>query len=146
MSLRCYTTSLSSRLTVCQVSTPRQPSSIIFRLPLFPSSAICRCAALSAFINKEEIKCRRHCSMAASGGSKSAKNLDGRSPGAPEDSSESDGETEPAKSFHRRLSTNRDIKCSVCPKPASSVFLLLFFFINSLFCIYFIQIYCVYKS
>lgn len=50
----------------------------------------------------------------ASGG-KSAKNLAGRSPGGGEDSSESDGETEPAKSFHRRLSTNRDIKCSVCP-------------------------------
>ncbi|KAJ9585835.1 hypothetical protein L9F63_020537 [Diploptera punctata] len=30
-----------------------------------------------------------------------------------EESSESDGETEPAKSFHRRLSTNREIKCSV---------------------------------
>ena len=30
-----------------------------------------------------------------------------------EDSSESDGETEPAKSFHRRLSTNREIKCAV---------------------------------
>jgi hypothetical protein len=29
------------------------------------------------------------------------------------DSSESDGETEPAKSFHRRLSTNREIKCAV---------------------------------
>ncbi|KAH0808781.1 hypothetical protein GEV33_014010 [Tenebrio molitor] len=62
------------------------------------------------FINKEEIKCR-HCSMASGG--KSAKNLGGRSPGGGEDSSESDGETEPAKSFHRRLSTNRDIKCSV---------------------------------
>lgn len=31
-----------------------------------------------------------------------------------EESSESEGETEPAKSFHRRLSTNREIKCSVC--------------------------------
>jgi len=30
-----------------------------------------------------------------------------------EDSSESDGEAEPAKSFHRRLSTNREIKCAV---------------------------------
>ncbi|PSN33987.1 hypothetical protein C0J52_22493 [Blattella germanica] len=30
-----------------------------------------------------------------------------------EESSESDGETEPAKSFHRRLSTNREIKCAV---------------------------------
>ena len=33
-----------------------------------------------------------------------------------EDSSESDGETEPAKSFHRRFSTNKNIKSSVtCP-------------------------------
>ena len=31
-----------------------------------------------------------------------------------DESSESDGETEPAKSFHRRLSTNKEIKCSVC--------------------------------
>lgn len=46
-------------------------------------------------------------------GSKSAKNLGQSSPGG-EDSSESDGETEPAKSFHRRLSTNREIKRSVC--------------------------------
>lgn len=30
-----------------------------------------------------------------------------------EESSESDGETEPAKSFHRRLSTNREIKRTV---------------------------------
>lgn len=30
-----------------------------------------------------------------------------------EDSSESEAETEPARSFHRRLSTNREIKCSV---------------------------------
>ena len=30
-----------------------------------------------------------------------------------EESSESDGETEPAKSFHRSLSTNREIKCAV---------------------------------
>ena len=29
------------------------------------------------------------------------------------DSSESDGETEPAESFHRRISTNKEIKCSV---------------------------------
>lgn len=29
------------------------------------------------------------------------------------DSSESDGETEPAKSFHRRISTNKEIKCAV---------------------------------
>lgn len=56
------------------------------------------------------IKCR-HCSSMACG-SKSAKNLGQSSPG--EDSSESDGETEPAKSFHRRLSTNREIKRSVC--------------------------------
>ena len=33
------------------------------------------------------------------------------SPG--EDSSDSDGETEPARSFHRKISTNKDIKCSV---------------------------------
>lgn len=46
-------------------------------------------------------------------GSKSGKNLGTVSP-VIEDSSESEGETEPAKSFHRRLSTNRDIKCSVC--------------------------------
>lgn len=64
----------------------------------------------SLFNNKEEVKCR-HCSMAC--GSKSAKNLGQSSPGG-DDSSESDGETEPAKSFHRRLSTNREIKCSVC--------------------------------
>jgi hypothetical protein len=32
---------------------------------------------------------------------------------AGEDSSESDGEGEPAKSFHRRLSTSRQIKCAV---------------------------------
>jgi hypothetical protein len=30
-----------------------------------------------------------------------------------DDSSESDGETEPAKSFHRRFSTNKNIKSSV---------------------------------
>lgn len=30
-----------------------------------------------------------------------------------EESSESEGETEPARSYHRRLSTNREIKCSV---------------------------------
>lgn len=47
-------------------------------------------------------------------GSKSVKNLGGRSPVGGEDSSESDGETEPAKSFHRRLSTNREINSSVC--------------------------------
>lgn len=64
----------------------------------------------SLFINEEDLKCR-HCSMAC--GSKSAKNL-GQSSAAGEESSESDGETEPAKSFHRRLSTNREINCSVC--------------------------------
>ncbi|GJQ85591.1 hypothetical protein Trydic_g20143 [Trypoxylus dichotomus] len=50
----------------------------------------------------------------ASGGSssKSGKNLGSASP-VNEDSSESETETEPAKSFHRRLSTNREIKCSV---------------------------------
>lgn len=50
--------------------------------------------------------------MAASGG-KSVRNVDGRSPGGGEESSESEGETEPAKSFHRRISTNREIKCAV---------------------------------
>lgn len=45
--------------------------------------------------------------------SKSVKNLGGPSPTG-EESSESDGETEPAKSFHRRLSTNREINNSVC--------------------------------
>ncbi|XP_069681666.1 diacylglycerol kinase eta isoform X7 [Periplaneta americana] len=35
---------------------------------------------------------------------------------AGEESSESDGETEPAISFHRRLSTNREIKCSAATK------------------------------
>ncbi|XP_071052733.1 diacylglycerol kinase eta isoform X3 [Onthophagus taurus] len=49
----------------------------------------------------------------ASGG-KSAKGS--VSPAAGEDSSESDAETEPAVSFHRRLSTNRDIKCSTSIK------------------------------
>ncbi|KAK4010668.1 hypothetical protein OUZ56_019800 [Daphnia magna] len=33
-----------------------------------------------------------------------------------DDSSESDGETEPAKSFHRRFSTNKNIKSSVCTR------------------------------
>lgn len=46
-------------------------------------------------------------------GSESAKNMGGPSPTG-EDSSESDGETEPAKSFHRRLSTSREINSSVC--------------------------------
>lgn len=31
-----------------------------------------------------------------------------------EDSSDSDGETEPAKNFLRRISTNKEIKTSVC--------------------------------
>ncbi|XP_059351819.1 diacylglycerol kinase eta-like isoform X4 [Daphnia carinata] len=35
---------------------------------------------------------------------------------AGDDSSESDGETEPAKSFHRRFSTNKNIKSSVCTR------------------------------
>ena len=47
----------------------------------------------------------------ASGG-KSAKKL-GSVTLVGEDSSESEAETEPARSFHRRLSTNREIKCSV---------------------------------
>ncbi|CAG9825165.1 unnamed protein product [Phaedon cochleariae] len=42
--------------------------------------------------------------MASDGGS-------GKNPSA-EDSSDSDGETEPAKSFHRRLSTSREINSS----------------------------------
>lgn len=46
----------------------------------------------------------------ASGDGVSAKNVGQRDA---EESSESDGETEPAKSFRRRLSTNREIKCSV---------------------------------
>jgi len=33
-----------------------------------------------------------------------------------DESSESDGETEPAKSFHRCFSTNKNIKSSVCTK------------------------------
>ncbi|XP_074657542.1 diacylglycerol kinase delta-like isoform X2 [Tubulanus polymorphus] len=33
-----------------------------------------------------------------------------------DDSSESDGETEPAKSFHRRISTNKDLKTARCMK------------------------------
>lgn len=48
----------------------------------------------------------------ASGG-KSVKNFGSPSP-VGDDSSESEAETEPAKSFHRRLSTNHEIKCSVC--------------------------------
>lgn len=46
-------------------------------------------------------------------GNKSAKRL-GKTTPSGEESSESEEETEPAKSFHRRLSTNHDIKCSVC--------------------------------
>lgn len=46
-------------------------------------------------------------------GSERVKDSSGNIP-VGEDSSESEGETEPAKSFHRRLSTNREIKCSVC--------------------------------
>lgn len=52
--------------------------------------------------------------MAAGGGA-----LHVGAPGKPSggftdvDSSESDGETEPAESFHRRISTNKEIKCSV---------------------------------
>lgn len=36
------------------------------------------------------------------------------SPVEEESTDGSDEETEPARSFHRRLSTNRDIQCSVC--------------------------------
>ena len=51
--------------------------------------------------------------MASGGkhGSRGARRISSEQTG--EESSESDGETEPAKSFHRRLSTNREIKCSV---------------------------------
>lgn len=52
-----------------------------------------------------------YCSMAAGGAR--VKDSSGNIP-VGDESSESEGETEPAKSFHRRLSTNRDIKCSVC--------------------------------
>uniref|UniRef100_A0A6P7G614 Diacylglycerol kinase eta-like n=1 Tax=Diabrotica virgifera virgifera TaxID=50390 RepID=A0A6P7G614_DIAVI len=48
-------------------------------------------------------------------GRESAKKLGGPSP-VPDESSESDGETEPAKSFHRRLSTNREINHSASIK------------------------------
>ncbi|XP_043215694.1 diacylglycerol kinase eta-like isoform X2 [Amphibalanus amphitrite] len=37
-------------------------------------------------------------------------------PSPADESSDSDGETEPARSFHRKISTNKDIKCSVCTK------------------------------
>ncbi|XP_048521223.1 diacylglycerol kinase eta [Dendroctonus ponderosae] len=50
-------------------------------------------------------------------GGKSAKKLDGVSPTPAEgESSDSDGETEPAKSFHRRWSTNREINNSAAIK------------------------------
>ncbi|GLV41416.1 uncharacterized protein CBL_06646 [Carabus blaptoides fortunei] len=48
-------------------------------------------------------------------GSERVKDSSGNIP-VGEDSSESEGETEPAKSFHRRLSTNREIKCSASIK------------------------------
>lgn len=54
--------------------------------------------------------------MASGSSSKSAKDLGGILPVGGEESSESDGETEPAKSFHRRLSTNREINSSVWHK------------------------------
>lgn len=54
-------------------------------------------------------------------GSKSAKNLGGPSATGCEESSDSDGETEPAKSFHRRLSTNREINNSVCVCVRNSI-------------------------
>lgn len=59
--------------------------------------------------------------MAAGGGA-----LHVGAPGKPSggftdvDSSESDGETEPAESFHRRISTNKEIKCSVSTAAAGS--------------------------
>ena len=45
------------------------------------------------------------------------------------ESSESDGETEPAKSFHRRISTNKEIKCSVSKTSCS--FYSLFYFVKT---------------
>ncbi|XP_049822448.1 diacylglycerol kinase eta-like [Aethina tumida] len=52
----------------------------------------------------------------ATGGASATATKEGASPAGGDDSSESDGETEPARSFHRRLSTNRDIKCSASIK------------------------------
>ena len=63
--------------------------------------------------------------MASGGkhGSSGARRISSEQTG--EESSESDGETEPAKSFHRRLSTNREIKCSVsCNSIILSIMLL----------------------
>ncbi|XP_042219115.1 diacylglycerol kinase eta-like isoform X2 [Homarus americanus] len=54
----------------------------------------------------------------ATGGSELHASVPGKPTGAyaEGDSSESEGETEPAKSFHRRISTNKEIKCSVSIK------------------------------
>ncbi|KAK8386487.1 hypothetical protein O3P69_010841 [Scylla paramamosain] len=54
----------------------------------------------------------------ATGGGEVHVSVPGRPSGAyaEVDSSESDGETEPAESFHRRISTNKEIKCSVSIK------------------------------
>ena len=53
------------------------------------------------------------CSMASNETTVSTKPVPTLSAGVDGDSSESDGETEPAKSFHRRFSTNKNIKSSV---------------------------------
>ena len=77
--------------------------------------------------------------VAAEGGEGDAAPLSGQQGGEPEggeaaapgpspadESSDSDGETEPARSFHRKISTNKDIKCSVSrrddlPLPSAAV-------------------------
>lgn len=53
----------------------------------------------------------------SSSSSKGAARFGNISPVAEDSSEESDAEEEPARSFHRRLSTNRDIRCSVCFRP-----------------------------
>lgn len=65
------------------------------------------------FINKEDDKKCRHCSMVF--GDEGGMNFERTTP-VIEDSSDSeeDTETELSKSFHARLSSNLDIKCSVC--------------------------------
>lgn len=45
-----------------------------------------------------------------------------------DDSSESETEPEPAKRFHRRISTNREIKSSVSYKIFKSASVVIFFF------------------
>lgn len=60
--------------------------------------------------------------MAAGGGALLAA-LPGKPSGAfaEVDSSESDGENEPAESFHRRITTNKEIKCSVSSRRGRGV-------------------------